>query len=110
MDAAVEINHVGIEHTDASTRHLAAYRFGHVGAVNTIDRAAEINGAGTERIAFAAGHPARKIRLTRNHLLRRRPIRPFSFARNNLGPCPSETIPSYADPVADRSSIAQNVV
>src|SRR3954453_6529728 len=60
-DAAVEIDHVSVEHADAPARYFVANRFRHVGAVNTIDRAAEIYGAGTQWIAFATRHPARKV-------------------------------------------------
>src|SRR4029078_2219724 len=87
-DPAVKINHISVEHTNAPARYFMANRFRRVGAVNTIDRAAEINCPGTQRIAFATSHPARKVWLPRNHLLRRRPIRPFGFPRDELSPSP----------------------
>src|SRR3954451_18772949 len=94
-DAAVEIDHVSVEHADAPARYFVANRFRHVGAVNTIDRAAEIYGAGTQWIAFATRHPARKVGLPRKHLLRRRPIRPFHFSGDYLSARPSEAIATH---------------
>src|SRR3954471_17667786 len=105
VNAAVEIDHVSVEHADAAARYFVPDRFRHVGAVNTIDRAAEVYGAGTQRIAFAARHPAREIWLARDHLLRRRPIRPFGFSRNKLGACPGKAVTPDTDAVADRSAI-----
>src|SRR4051795_11203248 len=67
-DAAVKINHVGIEHADATARNLVTDGLRHIGAVNPVNRAAKIDGASAKRIAGAPRHPARKIGLALDHL------------------------------------------
>jgi len=73
-------------------------------AVDAIDRGAKIHGARTERIAGAAGHEARQIRLALNHFRRRAPIGPFLLARDL-----DETGPLKAL-AADAYSIAKSAV
>src|SRR5919106_3482802 len=79
-NAFVEIGHVGIGQTEAARRHRGADGLRLVGAMNAVDRAAEIQRARAERIAGSAGHPARQIGLALYHLLGRRPVRPFLLA------------------------------
>jgi len=59
---------------------------GWFGAVNPVQRLAEIECAGAERIAFAAGHEARQIGLALDHFRRRIPIRPFRHLADAFGP------------------------
>src|SRR5436190_11657068 len=70
----VEIRHVRVGQPETSGRHRGANGPRLVGAVDAINGAAEIHGAGAERIAGAASHPARQIRLPLDHLRRRRPV------------------------------------
>src|SRR5262245_32475433 len=66
-NAIVEIGHVGIGQTETSGGHRAADGLRLVGAVDAVDRGAEVERAGTERIARTASHPARQIRLPLDH-------------------------------------------
>ena len=60
FDAVVEVDHVLVDHPDASGCRAAADG-GCVGAVNAVERTAEIRGAGAERIGRAAGREARPL-------------------------------------------------
>ena len=71
---------------------------------------AEIHGARAERIARAAGHEARQIRLARDHLRRRMPVRPFLLAGDGLRAGPGEAFAADADAVADRAAVAEHVI
>src|SRR4051812_19010517 len=109
-DAAIQIDHVGVEHSDTAARNPVSNRFGQVGAVNTIDRATEINGAGAERVTLTSRHPAWKIRLALDHLLRRRPVGPLGHTGYGLRAGPSEAVPPDANAIADRRSVTEDVV
>src|SRR4029079_10883896 len=78
-------------------------RFRCISSVNAIDRCAEIHRPRAEWGAGAAGHPARQIRLSRNHLRRRHPIGPFALERDLLRATPLETLAPNADAVAKRA-------
>src|ERR1700737_769773 len=80
-DTLIEIGDVGIDQPEATGRDGGADRIRPVGAVDAIDGGAEVERAGAERVAGAAGHEARQIGLARDHLRRRRPVRPFGFLR-----------------------------
>src|SRR6202011_1528416 len=54
LDTAIEVDHVVVDHTDAARCRAAADAPRRVGAVNAIEGAAEIQGARTEWVAFAA--------------------------------------------------------
>ena len=110
VDAAVEIDDIRIQHPDATARYLVPDRLRAVGPVDSVDRVAEIDGARTERVALAAGHPPRQIGLARDHLLRRRPVRPFRLAGHRLRARPGETVTADTDAVADRFAVAEDVV
>ena len=53
---------------------------------------------------------ARQIRLARDHLLRRIPIRPLGLARDLLDARPGEAFAADADAVADRLAVAEHVI
>ena len=110
LHAAVEIFHVFVGEADAARRHLLADGGRIVGAVDAIFGAAEIHGAGAERIARAAGHHARQIRLARDHLGRRIPVRPLGLARYLLDARPGEALAADADAVTDRLAVAEHVI
>ena len=78
--AVVEVDHVVVDQAEAAGRDRVADRLRRVGAVDAVDRLAEIHGAGAERIAGSAGHEARQIGLALDHLRRRMPVRPFGLA------------------------------
>src|SRR6478672_3150137 len=68
-NSVVEIGHVRIGQAEASRRHLGADGPRLVGAMDAVDRGAEVERAGAERIAGAAGHPARQIGLALDHFV-----------------------------------------
>src|SRR5579862_3951721 len=104
-DPVIEIGDVGIDQPEAAGRDGGADGVGTVGAVDTIDGGAEIHRARAERVAGSAGHEARQIRLTRDHLRRRRPVGPFRLARNAQKSLPLESIAADADAVTQRAAI-----
>ena len=83
-NAIVEVDHVIVDQTDATTRSVFANAGWVIGAMNSVVGAADIYGPRAERIAGAAGNHARQIRLAYDHLRRWVPIRPLGFARDNF--------------------------
>src|SRR5262245_37718625 len=106
LDPFIEIDHVLVAHADAAGRDRRSDRPGLVRAVDTIERRAEIHRAGAERILRPAFHVARQIGAALEHFGRRRPIRPFTLARNLADARPGEAGPADADAVADRGAVA----
>src|ERR1700687_1107161 len=82
---AVKVFDVLVGQTNAARGYEGANRRWLIGAMDPILRVAEIHRACAERIGFTTGHEARQIRLALNHLLRRKPIRPFFHAADALG-------------------------
>src|SRR4051812_23052129 len=74
--------------------------------MNAVDRGAEVERAGAERIAGAARHEARQIGLARDHLRRRGPVRPFRLARDRQQTLPLKTVAADADAVAYGAAVA----
>ncbi len=72
-----------------------------VGAVDAIDRAADIERPGAHRIARAASHEPRQIGLTLDHLRRRTPVRPFLLADDAFYARPLKTITANADAITN---------
>src|SRR5450432_2218838 len=83
---------------------------GSVGAVNAIHRAAEIHGTCAKRVAGAAGHEARQVRLTRDHFHWWRPVRPLGLLGDRLRAGPSEAVAADADAIADRLTAAEHII
>ena len=81
-----------------------------VGAVDAVQRLAEIKSARAERIARAARHHARQIRLALDHLGRRMPVRPFRHLADALGAGPGEAFAADADAVAQRLAAAERQI
>src|SRR5581483_7275322 len=75
----IEIGHFRIRQPETSRGHRRSDRPGLVGAVNPINRSANVKRARAQRIARATRHEARQIRLTSNHLGGWRPVRPFGL-------------------------------
>src|SRR5438270_12560919 len=81
-----------------------------VGAVNAINRAAEIKRTRTHGVPGPARHEARQIGLARDHFRRRRPVRPFRLARDAQQPVPLEAVASDAYAVAQRYVVGLNEI
>src|SRR5262245_49087689 len=88
----VKIDHIRIDQPETARRHRRTDGLRLVGAVDAIDRAAEIERARAERIGGATCHPARQIRLPVDHLRWRRPVRPLLLARDLQKALPLETL------------------
>src|SRR4029077_14720414 len=95
----VAIGHVRIGQAETPRRNRRAYGRRLVGAVNAIDRGAEIHCPSAERIAWPTGHPARQIGLALDHFLGRRPVRPFLFLRDLDQALPPEAVAANADAI-----------
>src|SRR4029079_6068741 len=101
---------VFVGEAEAAGGNAGADRLWRVGAVDAIDRAAEIHRPRTERIAGAAGHVARQIGLAGDHFRGRRPGRPFGLAGDGLRARPGEAVAADADAVAHRLAVAEHEV
>src|SRR5262245_2070295 len=110
LDAVVEIDHVFIGEADAAARDLPADGARRIGAVNTILRSADVHRTRTQWITGTARGHARQIRLSRKHLSRRIPIRPFRLAFNRPHAGPGEAFASDADAVTDRLAAGEHVI
>src|SRR5262245_47490258 len=108
--AAIKVGNVVIDHTEASRRHRLADRLRRVGAVDAVDGRADIERARAERIAGTAGHPARKIRLPRDHLRRWRPVRPLSLFADVVHAPPLKAIAADADAVPHGDTVAHDEI
>ncbi|MEA2818447.1 MAG: hypothetical protein QOJ86_451, partial [Bradyrhizobium sp.] len=84
IDAAVQVDHVLIAHPDTARRDVGADGPWLVGAVDAIERGAEIHGASAERVLRAAFHVPRQVGTARQHFRRRRPGRPLLLGGNRL--------------------------
>src|SRR5215475_592486 len=108
--AAIEVYHIVIDESEAARRHRLSDRLRRIGTVNTVNSRADVHRTRTERIARAAGHPARQIRLACDHLWRRHPIRPFALKRNIVDAAPLKSIAADADAVTHSDAIAHDEV
>src|SRR6266566_154064 len=104
LAAVIEVDHVLVAHADAAGRHLGAERPRFVGAVDAIERGPEVERARAERILGTTGHVAGQIRTAPEHLVGRRPVRPFALHRDFLDARPGK--PRAADPNAIADSLA----
>ena len=107
---AVKVLNVLVGQTNAARGHEAADGRWLIGAVDPVFGVAEIHRARPERIGFTAGHEARQVRLARNHLLGREPVRPFFHAADVLGARPGEALAADADAVANCLVVADRQV
>src|SRR5260370_14172746 len=106
----IKVCDIVVGETNASRGHEAANRRWLIGAMDPKLRVAEIHRACTERIGFTTGHEARQVRLALNHLLRRKPIRPFFHPANVLGARPGEALTPDTNPVAKRLAVPHRQV
>ena len=110
LHAAVEILDILVGQPDAARRDVFADRRGLVGAVDAVERLAEIERARAERIAFAARHEARQIGLALDHFRRRMPVRPLGHFRDAFRARPGEAFAADADAVAHRLPVAEHEI
>ena len=110
VDAAEQIGDVFIGQANAAAGNELADRRGIVGAVNAVVAGAQIHRARAQRIAGTARHEAREIRLARDHLGRRMPIRPCGLARDGLRAGPGEALAADADAIANGAALAEHVI
>ena len=107
---AVEVFDILVGQTNTARGHEGAYGGGLICAVDTVFRVAEIHRACPKRIGLTTGHETWQIRLALNHLLRRKPIRPFFHAANVLGTRPGEALTPDSDAVANCLAVAERQV
>src|SRR3569623_2423860 len=97
--------YIEIKFAASAGRHGSADGLRLVGAVDAIHCGAEIKRARPHRIAGPARHEARQIRLTLDHLRRRRPVGPFLLAGDLQKPLPLKALASDADAIAQRAAV-----
>src|SRR6202158_1749423 len=78
--------------------------------MNPIFAGAEIHRAPPPRIAGPARHETRQVRLARDHLRRRVPIRSFRLAADGLNAGPGEAFAADADAVPNGAALAKHVI
>src|SRR6266851_4426045 len=109
-DATIEIGDVVIGHAEAAGGYRLADRLRLVGTVDAVKRGAQIHGPRSERIVDAAGHVARQVGTTRQHLRGRGPVRPFFLGGDAVGAAPAKTVAADTDAVAKRLAIGEHEV
>ena len=109
-DSPIQVGDVVVHEPEAARRYGAADGLRLVGAVDAVDRGAEIERARAHRIARTARHEARQIRLALDHLRRRRPVGPFRLPGDLEQSLPLEAFAADADAVADRPVVSLNEV
>ena len=110
LDAGVEVGDVVVGEPDAARRHEGADGRGLVGPVDAVQRLTEVKRARAERVAVAACHEARQIRLAVDHLFRRMPVRPLRHSRHFFRAGPGEALAADADAVAQRLALAEHEI
>src|SRR5436309_11081989 len=78
--------------------------------MDAVERGPEIERARTERIVGPAGHMARQVGPSPQHLCGRCPARPFALGANALDAAPAEAVAPDADAIAQRLAVAQHEV
>ena len=114
LDALEQVDHVLVAHADAARRDVGADGPWRVGAVNAIERAAEIERARAERVGRPAGHHDRQdaalLALAHDHLGRRPPFRPRRLAGDLFDAAPAKTFLADADAVAPRLAVGHHQI
>src|SRR5579862_2393679 len=109
-DTIIEIDHVLIGHAEAAGGDGLSDRLRLVGAVDAIERRAEIERPRTEWVLDTAPHVTRQIGPSRDHLPRRRPVGPFPLGRDAVHAAPAEAVATDPDAVAQRFSTAEHEI
>src|SRR3990170_5770696 len=99
LNELIKLRHIFVEHPDAARRGGLANGLWLIGAMNAVDRRAEIDGAGAEGILDAAFHEGWQFRVTGAHFCWRTPIRPFRLEADLVGAGPFKTLASRRYPV-----------
>ena len=110
IHAAVQVDHVRIQHSDTTARYPLTDCRGRIGTVDAVHGIAEVDRPRAQRVAVAARHPAGQVGLALDHFRRRRPIGPLGLTGHCLFARPSKAVAPYADAVADGLTIAEHVV
>ena len=95
---------------DAARRNVIADGRGLVGAVDAVERVAEIQARAPSGLPGPPAIMARQIRLALDHLRRRKPVRPFLHLGDALGARPGEALAADADAVAHRLAAAEHQI
>src|SRR3569623_2165611 len=95
--AVVEIDDVLIGEADAARRHGLADRPRLRRSVQPVQRRADIERAGAERIVRAAGHVGRQVGRALAHFRRRRPAGPLGLASDGVLARPAEAVAADAE-------------
>ena len=113
--ALVKVDHILVDHADATGGNARTDGPRFDGAVDAIERVLialpEVHGAGTERVARASMHAEATLQfahlspqfgLALNHLFGRIPVRPLLLVVNCRRARPSEALASHAYTIAER--------
>src|SRR5688572_11352698 len=79
-------------------------------AVQAIERGADVEGAGAQRVLRAALHVGREVRNALAHLGRRSPIGPFGLAGDLVRTRPGEAVTADADAVLQRLALREHQI
>src|SRR3954467_14541761 len=109
-DAAIEVADVLVGHAEAARGYRLADRLRLVGAVDAVERRAQIHRARAERILDAALHVTRQVRPARQHLRRRRPVRPFLLGGDPVHAAPAEAVAADTDAVAQGLTVLEHQI
>src|SRR5690606_37654374 len=97
--ALVEVDHVLIGHADAARGYRSPDRPWLIGAVDTIERGAEIQRPCPHRVVGSPFHEFRQAGLTGVHFGRRRPAWPLALSCDPVRAAPFETQARHADAI-----------
>ena len=106
----IEVSDILVGQPDTTGRNPLPNRLGLIRAVNSIFGLTQIHRPSAERIARPARHKPRQVGLTRKHVYRRTPIRPFCFPGHCLFTRPCEALAANADAVAHRLPTVQHEI
>ena len=106
----IEVSDILVGQPDTTGRNPLPNRLGLIRAVNSIFGLTQIHRPSAERIAGPARHKPRQVGLTRKHVYRRAPIRPFCFPGHCLFTRPCEALAANADAVAHRLPAVQHEI
>src|SRR5262249_6369553 len=106
----IKVLDILIAETNAAGGHEAADGRWLIGAVDAVYGITEIHRTRAEWIGFTASHESRQIGLACDHLLRRKPVRPFFHSADALGARPSEAFATDTNAVTDRLAVVERQV
>ena len=92
-----QVQHMLVHHAEAARRCRLPDGLGVVGAVDAVERVAEIERLRAERVLQAAGHLVGQARVTGDHLFRRVPVGPGLLAADHFRAGPGEALAADRD-------------